>query len=72
MGNDSYTNAETYEIGANCRIHRAIIDRNVVIGDDCEIENKKGIEETFTDLYAILSGIVVIPRDTTIPAGTTI
>ena len=72
MGNDSYTNAETYEIGANCRIHRAIIDRNVVIGDDCEIENKKGIEETFTDLYAIRSGIVVIPRDTTIPAGTTI
>ncbi len=76
MGADDYEHGEiTHEsgiplgIGKNCIINRAIIDKNVRIGDGVVIspEGKPSDEET--DLYWIRDGIMVIPKNTVIPSG---
>lgn len=72
MGNDEATGARPFEIGANCRICKAIVDKNAVIGDNSVIENAQGICEADNSLYVIRSGIVVIPRGAVIPPGTVI
>jgi glucose-1-phosphate adenylyltransferase len=72
MGNDRYVGEVPYEIGENCRIRHAIIDKNVIIGADTVIENAANVQEADNDLYTIRSGIVVIPGDTVIPPGTRI
>jgi len=43
MGNDAPEGRAPLEIGANCRIRRATIDKNAVIGDGSVIENAQGI-----------------------------
>jgi len=72
MGNDAPPTKGRLEIGANCRIRNAIIDKNAVIGDGSTIENAQGLSEADNDLYTIRSGIVVIPRGANIPPGTRI
>lgn len=84
MGADYYENENWNEeernntsipalgIGKNCRIERAIIDKNVRIGDNVTITSQKDAKDVETDLYSIRDGIVVIPKDTIIPAGTEI
>jgi len=72
MGNDFTKGTVPFEIGANCRIRRAIIDKNVVLGEGCVLENARGVERADTDLYAIRAGVVVVPKGTVIPPGTTI
>ncbi len=72
MGNDVLSSTEYFEIGANCHIRKAIIDKNVVVGEGSKILNERGIKETENKLYTIRSGIVVIPRGTVIPPKTTI
>ena len=59
-------------IGRDCRIERAIIDKNVHLGDGCVITNKTGHPDVDTPLYYIRDGIVVIPKNTNVPAGTRI
>jgi len=60
-------------IGKNCRIESAILDKNVRIGDNVEIlpfpRNHKDIDG---ELYYLRDGIVVIAKDTELPAGTRI
>jgi glucose-1-phosphate adenylyltransferase len=59
-------------IGKGCKIERAIVDKNVHIGDGVVItpkgkpENMDGPE----GMFYIRDGIVVIPKDTVIPDGT--
>jgi glucose-1-phosphate adenylyltransferase len=72
LGNDAPRAGEPFGIGAHCRIRNAIIDKNVAIGDHTVIENAGGLAETQNDLYAIRSGIVVIPRGTGLPPHTRI
>ena len=83
MGADYYpwTERETREIaagpdapgvGANARVENAIVDRNVSIGEGCVIANEKGVQHADADNYYIRDGIVVIPKNVTIPAGTVI
>ena len=49
-----------------------IIDKNACIGDGCVI-TPEGKPETFDGPnYYIRDGIVIVPRNTTIPAGTCI
>jgi glucose-1-phosphate adenylyltransferase len=72
MGNDRFRADGFFEIGSSCRIRKAIIDRNVTIGDGARIENQAGVREAENDLFTIRSGIVVVPQDTTIPPGTVI
>lgn len=58
-------------IGRNCRISRAIIDKNVRIGDDVTI-TPVGKREGSTGIYTVQDGVIVIPRDSRIPNGTVI
>ena len=59
-------------IGRGCRIQRAIIDKNAHIGDDVIITDKTGAPDFDGSNYCIRDGIVVIPRNAVVPAGTRI
>jgi glucose-1-phosphate adenylyltransferase len=81
MGADYYDKAEdrlqaaipALGIGKNCRISRTIIDKNARIGDNCSIGlSKTPYANTETSDYQITDGIIVIKKDTIIPAGTVI
>jgi glucose-1-phosphate adenylyltransferase len=72
MGNDGREGAVPFEIGSQCRIRRAIIDKNAVIGDNTIIENAEGVVESLGDLYCIREGIVVVPRGAFVPPGTVV
>ncbi len=61
-------------IGKNARIHRAIIDKNARIGDSVTI-NPEGKDANYNDpngMFYIRDGIVVVPKNAVIPAGTVI
>lgn len=77
MGADYYAGAAGTDphkaspgIGRNCRIERTIIDKNVHIGDNVVITPEGKPENMDSELFHIRDGIVVIPKDTAIPAGT--
>ena len=72
MGNDADEGPVPFELGSRCRIRRAIIDKNAVIGDGSAVENAEGVQEADHPLYSIRSGIVVVPRGATLPPGTRI
>jgi glucose-1-phosphate adenylyltransferase len=57
-------------IGRNCRIEKTIIDKNVHIGDNVVITPSGKPENMDSELFYVRDGIVVIPKDTVIPAGT--
>ena len=78
MGADYYAggpncpvNRQAPGIGRQCRVERAIIDKNVHIGDGAVV-TPHGKPEHYDHpdgLCYIRDGIVVIPKDTVIPAG---
>ncbi len=75
MGADWYgnqTNGAPLGIGRNCKIQGAIIDKNASIGDNVVIKPFPPDREVDHALYKVREGIVVIPKNTTIPAGTII
>ncbi len=57
-------------IGRNCRIKRAILDKNVRIGDDVVIRAKSGVKDRQEENYWIRDGITIVPRGAVIPPGT--
>lgn len=60
-------------IGRNCHIECAILDKNVRIGDDVVIRSfPHDSGEIDHPLYVVRDGIVVIAKDTEIPADTKI
>lgn len=59
-------------IGKYCHIRRAIIDKNVRIGDEVKILNEQNLESADGDFYHIREGIVIIPKGAIIPSGTRI
>lgn len=59
-------------IGRNCHIERAIIDKNVHLGDGVVITDKSGQPDTDAENYFIRDGIVIVPKNAIIPAGTRI
>jgi glucose-1-phosphate adenylyltransferase len=59
-------------IGRGSKIHRAIIDKNVHIGERVVITDKTGNPDFDGPNYYIREGIVVIPKNAVIPAGTRI
>jgi glucose-1-phosphate adenylyltransferase len=78
MGADYYGEAKTIDtsemgVGKNCFIRNAIIDKNVRIGDNVVIDYKgdKTIEKDCGS-YHIIDGIVVVPKNSEIPANTKI
>ncbi len=77
MGADYYAGAAGTDpnrpspgIGRNCRIERTIIDKNVHIGDNVVITPEGKPDNMDSELFHIRDGIVCIPKDTVIPAGT--
>ncbi len=75
MGADWYgtlQNGAPIGIGKNCEIQGAIIDKNASIGDNVVIEPFTPNTEVDHPLYHVRDGIVVVPKGTTIPAGTVI
>ncbi|MFK7959122.1 MAG: sugar phosphate nucleotidyltransferase [Phycisphaerales bacterium] len=59
-------------IGPRTLIRNAIVDFDVRIGPDCRITNERGVDDEDAPTHVIRDGIVVIPRGTTVPAGTVI
>ncbi len=56
-------------VGKNCAIEGAIIDKNARIGDNVVITPKPANESADGDGYYIRDGIVVVPKNSVIPAG---
>jgi len=59
-------------IGNECLIESAIIDKNAVIGDGCQIVNVRKVDEEEGPNYHIRNGIVVVPKNAVIEPGTII
>jgi glucose-1-phosphate adenylyltransferase len=59
-------------IGAGSVIERAIIDKNARIGEGVVIRNEKDLERHDGTGYYIRDGIVIVPKNGAIPAGTVI
>ena len=57
-------------IGRNCLIQNAIIDKNARIGDNSVLVNRDGIDNYDGEDYYIRDGIVIVPKDATIPPET--
>jgi glucose-1-phosphate adenylyltransferase len=62
----------SFTIGENSVIQNAIIDNDCRIGARVRLVNERGLKDAEGDNYVIRDGIVVIPRGTTVPDGTTI
>lgn len=83
MGSDFYETVEQMQqkasegapplgVGKNCHIRKAILDKNVRIGDDVRILNEEKVENFDGVNHFIRDGIVIIPKGTVIPSGTVI
>jgi len=59
-------------IGHDCRIERAIIDKNARIGRGTIVRSHEGEPDREEENYVIRDGIVVIPKNAVIPDGTII
>jgi glucose-1-phosphate adenylyltransferase len=59
-------------IGKDCTIERAIIDKNVRIGDGVVIRDKSGIRELQGEHHWVRDGVTIIPKGTVIPSRTII
>lgn len=57
-------------IGRECHIENAIIDKNARIGDKVVISPKGKAPDADGEGYYVRDGIVVIPKNSVIPAGT--
>lgn len=57
-------------IGRGCRIARAILDKNVRIGDGVVIRARPEVKELRAVTHWIQDGITIIPKGTVIPPGT--
>jgi glucose-1-phosphate adenylyltransferase len=57
-------------IGCDVVLDRVIVDKNARVGDGASLTNEKGVKEADGDGYYIRDGIVVVPKDGVIKAGT--
>jgi glucose-1-phosphate adenylyltransferase len=71
-GNDAATTDIPIGVGAESTIEHAIIDKNARIGEGVVVRNQQHIESFDGAGYYIRDGIVLIPKNGVIPAGTVI
>lgn len=77
MGNDYYISPVSDhsrlppfpQIGENCIIKRAIIDKNVHLGKGVQLVNKQQLTHYDGDQVFIRDGIIIVPRGATLPDG---
>ena len=76
MGADSYIAEDTggirVGIKKNCDIEGAILDKNVRLGNDVVIKPFPRGTDRDAENFIVRDGIVIIPKNTHIPAGTRI
>lgn len=83
MGNDVYEedvlraeNAskgiDAMGIGPDCVIERAIIDKNARIGAGCVLKGAPGRPDAAGDGWFVRDGVVIVPKDARIRAGTVV
>lgn len=65
-------NAPPIGIGPGCKIERAIIDKNARIGEGVVITPAGKSQDMCGDGFYIRDGIVVVPKNSVIPSGTSI
>jgi glucose-1-phosphate adenylyltransferase len=76
MGADFYEKGEPppgvppVGVGRDCFIRNAIIDKNARIGDGAYITPDGKPDGTVTDMYTVEDGVVVVPKNAVVPAGT--
>lgn len=78
MGNDYYETIDEIErstaapmgIGKNCFIERAIVDKDVRIGNNVVIRGASHLEDTEEETHCIRDGIIVIKKKAFIPDDT--
>jgi glucose-1-phosphate adenylyltransferase len=51
-------------------LERVIVDKNARIGDGARLVNEAGIQELDGNGFFIRNGIIVVPKDGVIAAGT--
>jgi glucose-1-phosphate adenylyltransferase len=56
-------------IGENCSIKNAIVDRDVRIGDNVVLENRRNLENHDGEFLFVRDGVIVVPCGMTIPSG---
>ncbi len=59
-------------IGNYCTIKRAILDKNCRVGNNVQILNINNVQNYECDQYVIHDGIVIIPKNATVPDNTVI
>lgn len=59
-------------VGPGCVIERAILDKNARIGPNCVIRGAIGRPDEDGDGWYVRDGIVIVPKDATLPEGTVI
>ncbi len=59
-------------VGPDCVIERAIIDKNARIGAGCVVRGVEGRPDRDGEGWFLRDGIVIIPKDATLPPGTII
>lgn len=76
MGNDHYAPVveipmmpQKFQIGKNCLIRKAIIDKHVYIGEGVQLINKENQTHYDSENVYVREGIIVIPKGATIPDG---
>jgi glucose-1-phosphate adenylyltransferase len=59
-------------IGRDVVLDRVIVDKNARIGDEVQLTNDAEVQEANGDGYYIRNGIIVVPKDGVIKAGTVV
>ncbi len=57
-------------IGAGSILDRVIVDKNARIGEGVRLVNEAGVPHADGDGYYIRNGIIVVPKDGVVKAGT--
>ncbi len=57
-------------IGRDVVLDKVIVDKNARIGDGARLTNEAGVQDADGDGYFIRNGIIVVPKDGAIKAGT--
>lgn len=79
MGNDHFATDDDFQtqssdkplmgIGQRCFISRAIVDKNVRIGNDVKITGSDHLEDGEYEKHSVVDGIVIIQKGAVIPDG---
>jgi glucose-1-phosphate adenylyltransferase len=61
---------QAFGIGRDVVLDRVIIDKNARIGDGVRMVNAAGVQDADGDGYFIRNGIIIVPKEGKIEAGT--